>query len=128
MDKITGFFLDPENNIAEPRTIDRSLSAYYSLLRCTCIDMPVRYIGERRFLIICDDEGLLVEQPVISAIDSDLNPALVGPLFVVQYDGPDEVSLTDRDIMYVMAHIQSLPVRCAGGIKLYPMLTCIRYS
>lgn len=108
MNKITGYFVDPENGIAEPRTIDKSLAGYYSLLRCDMIDMPERYIGKRVFTIICDDEGLLKAPAYVSAVGSDGSPMLVGPLFVVKFDGVDDVtSLSDEELDYVDAHRES---------------------
>lgn len=108
MNKITGYFVDPENFIAEPRTIDKSLEGYYALLRCDCIDIPSRMIGDRRFNIICDDEGLLKENNVVSAFDRDGSPMLVGALFVVKFDGKEDVtSLTEEELDYVDFHIET---------------------
>lgn len=99
---ITGYFVDPENCIAEPRTIDKSLEGYYALLRCDCIDIPSRTIGDRRFDIICDDEGLLKAPSFVSAYDCDGSPMLAGPIFVVKFDGKEDVtSLTEEELDYV---------------------------
>ena len=106
--KITGYFVDPENCIAEPRTIDKSLEGYYALLRCDCIDIPSRMIGDRRFDIICDDEGLLKAPSFVSAYDCDGSPMLVGPIFVVKFDGKDDVtSLTEEELDYVDCRTES---------------------
>lgn len=105
MNKITGYFVDPENCIAEPRTIDKSLEGYYALLRCDTIDIPSRMIGNRRFDIIADDEGLLKAPSFVSAYDIDGNPMLVGPIFVVKFDGKEDVtSLTEEELDYVDLH------------------------
>lgn len=45
--------------------------------------------------MICDEEGLLRQRPVISAIDKNGKPALVGSLFIVK---PGLRSLTEDDI------------------------------
>lgn len=103
---ITGYFVDPENCIAEPRTIDKSLEGYYALLRCDLIDMPERRIGGEYFTIICDDEGLLKEGNMVSAYDPMGNPALVGPIFVVKFDGGEDVrSLTEEELDLVGEHV-----------------------
>lgn len=61
---------------------------YYDLLDCRCIDICRRKIGGRYFEIVLDDEGLLKENPVISAINPmDNECVLVGNL--VFYDGVD---------------------------------------
>lgn len=99
---ITGYFVDPEHGIAEPRTIERSLRGYYDLLRCDLIDIAPRAFGARRFDIICDDEGLLKEKPLVSAYHRDGTPMLVGPLFVCKSDGHDnEDSLSPEELDYV---------------------------
>ena len=108
---ITGYFVDPENNIAEPRTIDKSLEGYYALLRCDCIDMPERRVGwngGKRFTFICDDEGLLKSPAYVSALNRHDEPALVGPIFAVKFDGREDVtSLTAKDIDYLDNHIET---------------------
>ena len=102
---ITGYFVDPENNIAEPRTIDKSLEGYYALLRCDCITMPERRIGDKYFTIIADDEGLLKPGAIISGLSSTGQPALVGPLFVVKFDGREDVtSLTKEELTLLAKH------------------------
>lgn len=105
---ITGFFIDPENNIAEPRTIEKSLDAYYTLLRCDCIDIVSRVIGGECYDIICDDEALLKENPVPSAFDHYNNVALCNPIFIVNYDGDCDVcSLHPEDIASLRTHIRT---------------------
>lgn len=99
---ITGYFVDPENSIAEPRTIEKSLEGYYALLRCDTIDIVSRRIGGRPFDIICDDEGLFKDPLYISATDRDGSPALVGSILVVKFDGKDDVtSLTEEELDFV---------------------------
>lgn len=99
---ITGYFVDPEHGIAEPRTIERSLRGYYDLLRCDLIAIAPRAFGARRFDIICDDEGLLKEKPLVSAYHRDGSPMLVGPLFVCKSDGrSNEASLSPEELDYV---------------------------
>jgi len=105
---ITGFFIDPENNVAEERTIPKTLDAYYELLRCDCIDIVSRVIGGEVYDIICDDEALLKENPVPSAVDTMGGVALCNPIFVVNYDGGDDVcSLHPEDIAALRTHIRT---------------------
>lgn len=128
MDKITGYFVDPENCIAEPRTIDKSLEGFYALLRCDCIDMPERRIGDEYFTIICDDEGLLKAGNVVSAFDRMGNPALVGPIFVVKFDGKDDVrSLTEEELGFVDYYRETGWAIVDGEVKVYRFLTGLEY-
>lgn len=126
---ITGYFVDPENCIAEPRTIEHSLEGFYALLRCDLVDMPERRIGGDPFTIICDDEGLLKENPVVSAYDPMGNPALVGPIFVVKFDGEEDVrSLTEEDVAYLAKHIRRGMVYVRGvGYHTCPILFDLEY-
>lgn len=105
---ITGYFVDPENSIAGPRTIEKSLEGYYALLRCDTIDIVSRQIGGERFDIICDDEGLLKDPVFISARGNGDCIMLVGPIFVVKFDGKDDVtSLSAEELDFVDLHSES---------------------
>lgn len=121
---IRGFLIDPENNIAEERTIEKSLDSYYATLRCSCIDIVSREIAGEAFDIICDDEALLVDNPCPSALDRVHNVALCGPIFVVNYDGKDDVAdLSDWDV-YLLSRLVR---RYWRGDKLCPILTSLAY-
>lgn len=86
------------------------LEDYYRLIGCDCIDIVARKIGDKYFEIICDDEGLLKENPRISAIDKNkMKPALVGNLLIA---GPTDedgelTSLTDKDIELIKNNLLS---------------------
>lgn len=84
---------------------DDRLSQYYELLNCSLIDITSRQIDGKYFDIIADDEGLFVEDPKVSALDSNGEPALVGNLLFCNYDGDGgETSLTDDDIELLRKH------------------------
>lgn len=103
--EITGILIDVTNKIASTTTITDCLDSYYNILDCTTIDMQDRIIGTdcgQQYTIVCDDEGLLKNDPKISAIDNLGQPMFVGNLFIVQIneDG-DVVSLNAEDIAYL---------------------------
>ena len=124
---IRGFFVDPENNTAEERTIEKSLDSYYSLLRCDTIDIVSRSIGGKRYDIICDDEALLKAPAYVSALDSTRSPALVNALFVVKFDGIDDVTdLDDEDINNVGNHLTAVMVMMGDCIT-YNLLEGVDY-
>ena len=128
MEMITGYFIDPGKAIAEPRTIEKSLEGYYALLRCDCIDIPSRTIGGRRFDIVCDDEGLLKSNPIISAYDTNDAPMLVGPIFVVKFNGKDDViSLTEEDLDYVASYVKTCWAIIGDGANITQVLTELDY-
>ena len=103
--QITGFLVDTEGVIGNPKgdirttikavTIDKTLDSYYKTLHCDLIEIPSYQFGGKRYAVICDEEGLLRQRPVISAIDKNGKPALVGSLFIVK---PGLRSLTEDDI------------------------------
>ena len=108
---IRGFFIDPANNIAEERTIKKSLDGYYSLLNCDTITCASRYVGDRHhaYDIICDDEGLFKDITYPSAIDMDGSVVLVGAIFVVKFDGTDDwTSIDDADVEHLRDNLRSV--------------------
>lgn len=109
MKKITGMLIDVTTGTASVVTIDNELEAFYDILGCQWIEMPTRRIGTRNgrnFIIICDEEGLLHDDPMISAIDHMGQPMLVGNLFIVKSDGLDDIlSLDQNDIKYLQRFI-----------------------
>lgn len=86
-------YLDIKNNkLPEIKDIEDDLKVFYKLIDCRCVDMVYRAIGDKVFTVICDDEGLFEENPIISAIDEKLNPMFVGNLIISNHD--DEGYLT----------------------------------
>ena len=51
------------------------LKDYYRLIDCSTIDIVKRRSAGKYYEIICDDEGLLKENPKISAIDDMGQPS-----------------------------------------------------
>ena len=130
MNKIKAYYIDPENNIAEAREITDSLDTFYEMLHCDCIDIVSREVGrygKRRYDIICDDEGLLKDDPYISAIDNNGQAMLVGSLLVVGEadDDGNITSLDDDDIKFLKMHTENLSTY--RHVKPYPMLVHMTY-
>ena len=95
-------FIDVEHN--KVRVVDvNDLGDYYTLIGCRCIDIVNRKIGDKRFEIICDDEGLFVENPKTSAITQSGRPMLVGNLLIASgtvIDG-ELTPITANDVEYI---------------------------
>lgn len=90
-------------------TIEPTLENYYRLLYCNLIDIVVRTVGGKKYAFIVDDEGLLKDRPIASAIEPrNFDNALVGSLLVTGV--PDEdgelTSLTDEDVANIMGHVR----------------------
>lgn len=125
--KLYGVLLDVQNEKFEAIEIDDTLDELYRVCNCTCIDMPIRTIGNKKFTCIVDDEGLLNDAPKISAINNLGNVMLVGNIFIVSAENVDGelVSLTETEAVYVMKRIQKLYTRnYPNG---YPILTQCNY-
>lgn len=112
--------LDVKNN--EVKMVEaNSLEDYYNLIGCRTIDIIHRRIGDVEVEIVIDDEGMLVDNPKISAVDSTGNPVLCGNLLVaggrVTDDGelteltPEEVDKIMFFVAEVTTHIYKEPYR-----------------
>lgn len=130
MKKITGMLIDVANEKASVVTIDHELQSFYDILGCRLVEMPTRRIGVRKgrnFTIICDEEGLFVDYPKISAIDNMGQVMLVGNLFIVKPDGEGDIlSLDEDDIKYLERFIQPESTRMFPNA--YPMLHQCEYA
>lgn len=108
--------------------IEDRLQLYFDLIECDTLNIVQRKIGDRTFLIICDDEGVLKMPEKISAISSKGRIQFVGNLIicsdVVTEDG-DLVGLTDEETFYIMERIKKC--RTISNPKGYDILTCCDY-
>lgn len=125
---IYGVLLDVENKKVEAIEIADDLKKYYEVLNCTCIDIVQRRIGQKKFTIICDDEGLFGATPKISAIDNLGQVQLVGNLFIVA-SGTDEdgnlIGLSKSEAEYILKRCVNMATRIYPDP--YPMLTQCEY-
>lgn len=74
------------------------LDDYYKYIDCRCIDIVYRRIGDVYVNIICDDEGLLVDKPKVSAISIDGTPMLCGNLLIAGGEVTEDGELTSITI------------------------------
>lgn len=96
------YLVDVKNDRKGPIETDGSLESLYKLVGCSCIDIVTRTVRGVGVNIVCDDEGLLVETPIVSAMTSGLNPALCGNLVLFGIgDDMDLRSLTDDEVLAV---------------------------
>ena len=104
---------------------DIDINDLYKLLNCNAIDTTYRYFGQKRFLIICDDEGWLKEKPIATAYEKrflKLCPVLAGNLLILgDVKGELPTSLGLRDIVCILDH--GFKKRCPNtGKKHYALL------
>ena len=102
------------------------LEDYYKMIDCRMIDIVNRSIGNKRYNIICDDEGLLKDNITISAINKDWQEMLVGNLIICGLAKQGELtSLTDEDIAHIKKKI--IQVRSMLKPEGYPILSECEY-
>lgn len=78
--------------------IENNLESYYKEIGCSLIEIPVRKIGDTYFDVVCDEEGLFVEEPKVTAIDEGYRPMLVGTLLICHHNEEGELtSLQEGD-------------------------------
>lgn len=81
------------------------LSTFRDPIGCQVFDIANRQIGDVRYDIFCDDEGLLTEEPLVTAVEADGTPMLVGNLIFARHDVEgNTVDLTEDDIHNIIAH------------------------
>ena len=82
---------------------------FYKELDCNIFDVAVRKVGDVRYDIFCDDMGLLKEDPVVSAIDQNGKPMLVGNLLLANHDDQGRTaSLSLEAVENIYRHIAVL--------------------
>ncbi len=114
-------YLNVENQEL-PKVIDieDKLEVFYELIGCRCIDILRRKIGNKYFDIIIDDEGLLKESYIISAVDTQFKPMLAGNLIVSKSDDEGKmIDLSEEDIKQILRHTKTY---FTLSNKVYPAL------
>lgn len=105
MKKIKVVFLDVETGKApQVLEIEDKLDSYLETLRIDTIDIVKRNIAGNPYQIVCDDEGLLKEDPTLSAVDLNNVGALVGNIIITgltDYEG-NLTSLNEKDVDRIM--------------------------
>lgn len=79
--------------------LENKLENIYELLKCNSIDIVTAKIGNSYCDIICDDEGLLKNGNILSAMNESKDYLLVGNLLITgSNEGGETISLTDEQI------------------------------
>ncbi|MBQ5634063.1 MAG: DUF3846 domain-containing protein [Clostridia bacterium] len=109
MREIYGYLLDPIGSIYEPRKLQDDIHTYYRELHCDLIDITVIQIAGKRYQVICDDEGLLRENPLPTIYRPD--GTLVGACFITGLADCEGnlTSLTDDDVANIARHLVTRP-------------------
>ena len=120
--------IDVENRKVEMVEAN-TLTDYYKLIGCRCIDIIHRRIGDVEVEIVLDDEGLFVENPKPSAISVDGTPMLFGSLLIASGRVTEDGDLTELN----QDEIEAIKTWCIATITTsvykepYPALVEVDY-
>lgn len=87
-----------------------SLDNIYKIIDVDLIDVAVRKVGNFEYDIICDDEGLLKENPIPSVFDEKKKPTLFGNVLFVNSEDGEFTSLTDEQIKDLESHFGTVMI------------------
>lgn len=123
---IKAFLVDIAEKSAKEIDFEPSLQKYYELLNCGTIDIVERSVGGKNFDIICDDEGLMLDRPVVSAITGNGEPMLVGNLLFVHHNGEGETTgLTSDECAHIQRYVRQVRTgNCPDG---HPCVVGVEY-
>ena len=111
MSKLLQMLLVDPRKGAEPVLVEDDLEAFYKVLGCEIIDIVNRRIGDGRYSVICDDEGLY-NDPTPSAISESGDRMFVGRLLIAAAEPNDDgdlMPLTDSEVQRLLTLV--CPVR-----------------
>ena len=128
--KMQAVFVDVYGTcLAQAVKVGHDLEAWYDLLGCQWIEMPRRWIGNKQFIIICDEEGTFRSDCRVSARNGN-EVMLVGNLLVVADDENEEGEvrgLTDAEVKYVMKHVSAVLSMSNGRPEVWEVLQDVHY-
>lgn len=82
------------------------LEDFYRELKCDCFDIASRKIGDKYFDLFVDDVGLFKDSPIVSVLDENMNPMLVGNVVIANHDMEgNTTSLSDEDIVMIKKNV-----------------------
>ena len=119
--------VDVYDKSIQPVDVADKLEDFYRLLRCDTIDITERNIGGKQFSVMCDDEGLLKDEAIVSAFDSNNNAALVGNLMFFHTDpNGNLVGISEDECRHLLACSETYVNVVRPGI--YPAITKCDYA
>lgn len=103
--------LDLEHNRVCVAKVADELEAFYQVLNVDMIELPIRSICGKEYAIMCDEEGLLKDNPIISCMNcSGPEYAICGNVMIFNEGEDGELeSLTLADIDMIEKRIKLVP-------------------
>lgn len=106
-----GYLIDVVNDKAREVEIadGNHLKQFYDLIGCDCIDIAVRTVGGKPYNVVLDDEGLLVADPIASAVDANYHAMLAGNLLIFGIGADmDLVGITKEDVGNIQSNCREV--------------------
>lgn len=102
------------------------LQLYYKLIQCDTIDIVMRKINGTYYNIICDDEGLLKENPIVSAVNNKFQPMLVGNLIIAGNTDDDGnlLGITEEQAKEIINTQIITTITFNNGLQVNKVLIC----
>lgn len=126
MKNIKGVLVDVNARTVEPVTLHySSYKELYPLLNCETFDVTRRKFGNQVCDVYCDDEGLLKEDWIPSALSEEQpeNDFLVGNLFVCTHSSDGDIaSLTDEQIEEILKTKRRIKISDPNGVVITEVL------
>ena len=108
--------IDVKNKAIEVVEINDDIDTFHELIGCRCIDITTRKVAGEYYDIMCDDEGLLKDDAIPSAITPDGYVQLVGNLMLFKNDNSGNlISLSDKDIKRIRGKIFQIQYHSSNG-------------
>ena len=117
---IKAILINTVHGIAEAVEMDGEQDTINKLLNCRFTDYVRRYIGKKQYVVIVDDESLLKENAVPSAVLQDGTTHLAGNLLICNFTADGDLkSLTEEDVTGIMQsviYVKGNPVITVRGL------------
>lgn len=104
MKRLTGVLIDEKG--VKVVDIPHTLDSLHTTLKCHTFDIATRLIGNKPFDIFLDDEGLLIDNPIINGFCIDAKEVLAGNLLVLKSNEEGEtISISTQDIEHILSFV-----------------------
>lgn len=94
-----------DNSFPTVETIKDDLDEFYKIIECNTIDIVSRKIGGIYYDIICDEEALLKDSPVVSVVSKDGSPLICGNIIICNSKEGELKSLSNTDIYNLIKYL-----------------------
>ena len=115
--------IDVKNKRFAKLNVKDDAAEWARLCNCKYVKQIHRNIGHKPFTIVYDEDGLLKQEQIPSALDINNEVALVGNLLIFDYSaGVNIEELSKDNARYVINNIANVAINSATGTDIRPML------